>query len=178
MAAIELMPDGMEDLIRDLSSFLILKLNELGCQKYGIEKDDLLQEIHIKIWKACHNGREIQYFNAYVKKIINSVFIDEINRIRREDEKLRSSSVFVESQNGANGNGAPGGQLATDMLLASVDRLREARQRVIKLRLEGFTLEEIAGMNGWSYDKTYAIFSRGLRDLKRQLGRKGVQYED
>jgi len=178
MAAIELMPDGIEKRVRDLSSFLVQRLEALGYQKYGIEKDDLLQEIHIKIWKACNNGREIQYFNAYVKKIINSVFVDEINRIHRENEKLQLSGLLVNDDCVCGGPVVPAGERMTDMLLASVERLRASRQLVMKLRLEGFTVEEIAQMNGWSYDKTCAIFSRGLRDLKRQLGKKGVQYED
>jgi DNA-directed RNA polymerase specialized sigma24 family protein len=170
---------GIEKIVTDLSSFLVSKLNSLGYQRHGLEKDDLLQEIHIRIWKAYKNNHHnIQYFNAYIKKIVYSVFINEINRINKEHKVLETGGPCLDSYNGSNGCGAAPDDPLKSILVASIDGLNKTKQQVIKLRLEGFTFDEIARLNQWSYRKTCNIFYRGLKDLKRKLGEKGIHYED
>lgn len=171
--------DGIEKLVGDLSSYLVSKLNSLGYQRHGIERDDLLQEIHIRIWKAYKDdGHNIRYFNAYLKKIVHSVFINEINRINKENKALVMGGESLNPTNGSNGHG-PGADLSLKNVLAdSLDDLNEPKQRVIKLRLEGFTFGEIAQLNQWSVRKTHGIFYSGLKDLKYKLGEKGIHYED
>jgi DNA-directed RNA polymerase specialized sigma24 family protein len=171
--------DGIEKLVGDLSSYLISKLNSLGYQRHGIERDDLLQEIHIRIWKAYRDdGHNIRYFNAYLKKIVHSVFINEINKINKENKALAMGGESLSPTSCTNGHGSPAGLSLKDVLVESLDDLNELKQRVIKLRLEGFTFGEIAQLNQWSLRKTHGIFYSGLKDLKRKLGEKGIHYED
>lgn len=171
--------DGIEKLVGDLSSYLVSKLNSLGYQRHGLEKDDLLQEIHIRIWRAYKdNHHDIQYFNAYIKKIVYTVFINEINRINKENKALEAGGACLSSYIGSNGHRAAADESWKNILVASIDDLNESKQRVIKLRLEGFTFGEIAQLNKWSYRKTCNMFYRGLKELKQELGKKGIQYED
>jgi RNA polymerase sigma factor (sigma-70 family) len=169
----------MERVVRDLSSHLASTLNSLGYQRHGIEKDDLLQEIHIRIWKSLRNNdRPVQYFNAYLRKIVHSVFINEINRIRKENEVLETGGPCLAPYEGSNARERAEDVFMKNALVATIDGLKESKQQVIKLRLQGFTLGEIARLNRWSYRKTCSIFYRGLKDLKRRLGEKGIRYED
>jgi RNA polymerase sigma factor (sigma-70 family) len=171
--------DGIEKLVIDLSSYLISKLNSLGYQRHGIERDDLLQEIHIRIWKALKDdGHNIHYFNAYLKKIVNSVFINEINKINKENKALEMAGASFDPTNGTNNYGRTTDLSLKDVLVDSLDGLNERKQRVIKLRLEGFTFVEIAQLNKWSLQKTHGIYYSGLKDLKHKLGGKGIHYED
>lgn len=170
---------GMERIVRDLSSHLASTLSSLGYQRHGIEKDDLLQEIHIKIWKSLRdNNHHIQYFNAYLRKIVYSVFINELNRIKKENEVLETGGPCLSPYEGSNGCGTVEDVFLKNTLVASIDGLKESTQRVIRLRLQGFTLGEIAQLNCWPYRKTCSIFYRGLKELKRKLGEKGIRYED
>jgi RNA polymerase sigma factor (sigma-70 family) len=171
--------DGIEKLVKDLSSYLISKLNSLGYQRHGIERDDLLQEIHIRIWKAYKDhSHNIRYFNAYLMKIVHSVFINEINRINKENKALMMGGGSINPTNGTN-RYAPAADLSLkNVLMDSLDDLKEPKQRVIKLRLEGFTFGEIAQLNQWSLRKTHGIFYSGLKDLKHKLGEKGIHHED
>ena len=170
---------GMERVVRDLSSHLASTLNSLGYQRHGIEKDDLLQEIHIRIWKSLRdNKHHIKYFNAYLRKIVHSVFINEINRIKKENEVLETGGPCLIPYEGSNAWGKAEDIFMKNTLVAMIDSLKESKQQVIKLRLQGFTLGEIARLNRWSYRKTCSIFYRGLKDLKRRLGEKGIRYED
>ncbi|HVP91321.1 MAG TPA: sigma-70 family RNA polymerase sigma factor, partial [Terriglobales bacterium] len=153
-------------------------LTAFGYPRYGSDREDLLQEIRIRIWKSLRdNERQIQYFDAYLRKIVYSVFINEINRVQRENELLQKSEARLNAGDGADRN-APEEAALRDVLAASIDDLKEAKQQVLKLRLEGFTLNEIARLNQWPYRKTCSIFYRGLKDLKRKLGERGVHYED
>jgi RNA polymerase sigma factor (sigma-70 family) len=171
--------DRIEKLVGDLSPYLVSKLNSLGYQKYGIERDDLLQEIHIRIWKAYKNdSHNIQYLNAYLKKIVYSVFINEINRINKEHKALVMGGESLNPVNDTNNHGPAADISLKNVLVDSLDDLNETKKQVIKLRLEGFTFSEIAQLNQWSVRKTHGIFYSGLKDLKNKLGEKGIHYED
>ncbi len=169
---------GIERIVRDLSSHLASTLGSLGYQRHGLDKDDLLQEIHIRIWKSLRgNNHDIQYFNAYLRKIVYSVFINEINRINKENEILEAGGPRLSPYEGTNGAGTAGDAYLKNALTASIDGLKESKQRVMKLRLQGFTLDEIAQLNRWTYRKTCGIFYRGVKDLKRNLAEKGIRCE-
>ena len=169
----------MEDILKGLSSHIASTLGALGYRYHGIERDDLLQEVYIKIWKTIRdNGDEIQYPNAYIRRIVYSVFIDEINRINKEKEALNVCGTLSRPRNGRDRLAAGDDEAVRDALLGSINSLKEARQRVIKLRLQGFTLIEIAQLNRWPYRKTCSVFYRGLKELKVRLREKGITYED
>ncbi len=170
---------GINKLVGDLSSYLISKLNSLGYQRHGIERDDLLQEIHIRIWRAYKDdGHNIRYFNAYLKKIVHSVFINEINKINKENRALAMGGESLNPASSTNGRGSAEDLSLKNVLVESLDDLNELKQRVIKLRLEGFTFSEIAQLNQWTLRKTHGIFYSGLKDLKHKLGDRGIHYED
>jgi RNA polymerase sigma factor (sigma-70 family) len=169
----------MEDILKGLSSHIASTLGSLGYQYHGIERDDLLQEVYIKIWKTIRdNDYEIRYLNAYIHKIVYSVFIDEINRINKEKEALHVCGALSRPNNVRNGFAGGDDEIARDALIRSINGLKEARQRVIKLRLQGFTLTEIARLNQWPYRKTCSVFYRGLKELKDRLRAKGISYDD
>jgi len=169
----------MEDILKGLSSHIASTLGALGYQYHGIDRDDLFQEVYIKIWKTIRdNDHEIRYPNAYIRRIVYSVFINEINRINREKEALNLCGTLSRPGNGRKHHDAGDDEAVRDALIGSIDGLRKTRQIVIKLRLQGFTLHEIAGLNRWPYRKTCSVFYRGLKDLKDRLREKGITYED
>lgn len=179
MSRVEWADDDIENLVRDLSSFLAVRLDALGCTRYGIDKDDLLQEIHIRLLKVCRtNGHGIRYFNAYLKKIISSVFINEINRINKEHRALEWGAAYLSPRAGSNGHYPEVRDTLNTLLEDSIAGLKEPKQLVIRLRLEGFSFDEIARLNNWTYRKTCNTFYRGLKELKVRLAEKGVDYED
>jgi len=79
------MPESIERILEALTPHLRSELNFLGYSAHSPDRDDLLQDILIRVWKALKDREdEIQYLNAYVKKIVFSVFINEVNRLERE----------------------------------------------------------------------------------------------
>jgi RNA polymerase sigma factor (sigma-70 family) len=170
---------GMEDILRGLSAHIASALGSLGYRYHGIDRDDLLQEVYIRIWKTIRdNDYEIRYLNAYIHKVVYSVFIEEISRINKEKEALNVCGALSKPRNGRNGFAAGDDEIVRDALIGSINGLRKTRQKVIKLRLQGFTLNEIARLNRWPYRKTCSVFYRGLKELKVRLMEKGITYED
>ncbi len=172
--------DQIEKLILGFSQFIFHKINAFNYQKYGIAQDDLLQEIRIKIWKAyANNGNNIRNFRAYIKKIVTSVVVDEIQKSRKEIKALELNNHYSSNHiEGLQKIDISRKEDFKDTLIQSLEGLKDSRQKVIKLFLSDLTLEEIARLNNWSIGKTNNLFYRGLKDLKNKLKIKGVYYED
>lgn len=173
------MPESIERILEALAPYLRSELDGLGYPTLSPERDDLLQEIRIRIWKAL-KGRDgkIQYFNAYVKKVVLSVFINEVKRLRRERQLISIAEDRRSMGDAGEGNCAGSDNPLRDIIIESLAALGETRRRVIELRLEGFTLAEIARLYHWSVGKACNEFYRGIQELKNGLAERGIHYED
>jgi len=61
-----------------------------------------------------------------------------------------------------------------ERLARTVDELPAVRQAVVRLHLQGYHRDEIAGLLGWSEAKTRNLLYRGLDDLRALLVRQGI----
>lgn len=171
--------DPIDRIIDDMSSYLASSLSSLGIDRYPIDREDLMQEIRIRIWKALKNyDGDIKYLNAYAKRVVYSVFINEIYRLKKEARILESSR----SHYFANGNGDDkddnSSEVLKDRLFKAIATLKTEYQEVVRLRLEGFDIGEIASMKSWSYKKTCNKLYRGIAVLKKKLKEEGYSYEE
>lgn len=147
--------------------------------RFGLDPEDICQEIKIKLWRVLSYEKEIANFPSYIRKIVSSSVIDMLRKLKREEDVF-----FHEKQKRIS-------EMKTDYLseLSEREHLREklaeaigllieSRRRVVKLFLLDMTIEEIAAFYGWSRDKTRNLLYRGLADLKRLLQEKDIDYED
>ena len=61
-----------------------------------------------------------------------------------------------------------------ERLMRAVDELPAARQAVVRLHLQGYHRDEIAGLLGWTEAKTRNLLYRGLDDLRALLAKRGI----
>lgn len=96
-----MMSDSFEEIFETLSPRLSAQLDALGFQGCAAEREDLLQEIRIRIWKTFKNGRRgISNVNAYIKKIVYSVFINEMSRQKRDRQLVcLAGEAFISHTN-------------------------------------------------------------------------------
>jgi len=147
--------------------------------RFGLDPEDICQEIKIKLWRVLGYEKEIANFPSYIRKIVSSSVIDMLRKLKREEDVF-----FHEKQKRIS-------EMKTDYLSELCERehlrdklaeaiglLIESRRRVVKLFLLDMTIEEIAAFYGWSRDKTRNLLYRGLADLKRLLQEKDIDYED
>jgi RNA polymerase sigma-70 factor (ECF subfamily) len=171
--------DEFKAILDRFSRMIGAHINKFNPQRFGLDPEDLAQDIRIKIWRLLDNEKEIGNLASYLKKIVNSSVIDKLRKWKREDGVL-----FVERQKKISetkrGYSAafPLEEVLRESVAEAVDSLIESRRKVVRLYLLDLTIEEISALYNWSQDRTRNLLYRGLADLKRILRKKDIEYED
>jgi RNA polymerase sigma factor (sigma-70 family) len=135
---------------------------------YGIQVEDLIQDVRFRLWRAFHREIDGRKVGSYIKKVVNSVIINHLTEARRELDVLRlttettSGSTTSEFEN---------------IVAECVESLSESRRVVVKMFLKGLSVPDIAQALKWTKSKTYNLRDRGIRDLRKRLSSRGVEYE-
>ncbi len=165
--------------VEQFSQFIRSHIQRFEPQRKGIDPDDILQEVKIKIWNILTDEKKIENYASYIKKIVNSTFIDHLRRTRREELILFSEMQRkIAERRGTYKKERIDEKNYKNILGKSVDSLLDSRKKVVKLYLLNMTLEEISEYFNWSPHKTRNLLYRGLNDLKKILQEKGIEYED
>ncbi len=168
-----------ESVINKFSIFIKANIQKYNIQKNGLDPDDIIQEVKIKIWKLLNDEKNIKNYASYIRKIVDSSVIDHLRKLKREegilDFERRKIISEIKSRYGS--------EITLDkdlkkMIAQSVDSLIESRKKVVKLFLLNMKIDEIAALFLWSRDKTRNLLYRGLNDLKKILRERGIEYED
>lgn len=73
----------LAEILDRFSSFIKANIHRYNLPKFGLEIDDILQEI--KIWKILHHEKKITNYSSYIKKIVDSSVIDQFRKFKREE---------------------------------------------------------------------------------------------
>jgi RNA polymerase sigma factor (sigma-70 family) len=169
----------LRSLLNRFGILIKVQVAKFNLQKFGLDPEDVSQEISIKLWKILQDEKDIRNYPSYIRKIINSSVIDVLRKWKREEnvflyEKLRRVSEMK--------NDYLPDPLYEDHLKTAVGEavncLLESRRKVVKLFLLGMTIEEISAYLDWSKDKTRNLLYRGLTDLKKRLKKRDINYEN
>jgi len=149
-------------------------IGKYGLGRYPIDPEDVLQESRIRLWKALENGNDIRHLAAYVKRVVDSVIFEDLKKIRRDQSLFQAEGVRPFAGEGGEAAGSiasrPG---MVEALAAAVGSLKRSRRVVLTMTIAGFSLPEIAALNRWSRKKTYALYERGVKDLRKLVGEEG-----
>jgi RNA polymerase sigma-70 factor (ECF subfamily) len=109
---------------------------------------------------------------------VESAVIDQIRRIRREEEVFYSERQKLISE--IEPKGSPySEQLGSlkETIIKAADNLIDSRKTVVKLYLLNMSLPEISDYLNFSQAKTRNLLYRGLEDLKKILKEMGLKDE-
>jgi RNA polymerase sigma factor (sigma-70 family) len=147
--------------------------------RFGLDPEDICQEIKIKLWRVLSHEKEIANFPSYIRKVVSSSVIDMLRKVKREEDVfLHEKQKRISEMKADYLSELAAREQLRDKLAEAVGLLIESRRRVVKLFLLDMTIEEIAAFYGWSKDKTRNLLYRGMADLKRLLQDKDIDYED
>ncbi|MGB9836174.1 MAG: RNA polymerase sigma factor [Candidatus Saccharicenans sp.] len=159
-----------EKLLNNYSSFLHSLVRRYNLDRFGLEAEDLLQEVRLRIWKLVSDEKKLINPASYLRKMVDSVVIDQIRRLRKEEEFFLSEKLRLISELDPD---PPLYDYSTSSLreeiLRALDQLMDTRKMVVKLYLLNMSLKEIASYLNFSEDKTRNLLYRGLTDLKNLL---------
>ncbi|MGB8951699.1 MAG: RNA polymerase sigma factor [Candidatus Aminicenantales bacterium] len=169
-----------KSLIDRFSRFINIHIQKFNLYKLGLDANDILQEIKIKIWKVLDSEKKITNYASYIKKIVDSSVIDQIRKIKREEGiyNCEINKRISEQKNSYLSRLSHTEKDLKEIVGRAVDSLIESRRKVVKLYFLSMTIEEIAHYFHWSNDKTRNLLYRGLSDLKKKLKEREIDYED
>jgi RNA polymerase sigma-70 factor (ECF subfamily) len=169
----------LEAVLENFSSFIRIHIGKFNLPRFGLDPEDISQEINIKIWKLLNNEKEISNYPSYIKKIVHSSVIDFLRKWKREDriffqEKQKKISEIKRDYH----TGCQQEDQMKEAIAEATNSLIESRRKVVKLFLLDMNIEEISAFYNWSQNKTRNLLYRGLSDLKRILKDKDIDYEN
>jgi RNA polymerase sigma factor (sigma-70 family) len=165
--------DELESLVMRFARFAGRIAHDRGLHQEDV--DELLQELRVRFWRARKDGlRDLSA--GYVRRAAISAALDIIRR-RRVDR-----NVSIDDQDGARPLptlAAGPAELLDQSELAqrvarAVDGLAPPRRAAVRMYLDGYRREEIAGLLHWSDAKTRNLLYRGLADLRAVLLAQGI----
>lgn len=144
-------------------------------------RDDLVQSavtrlIEIEARAANDEGNR-EYAASYLWKVAYSVLVDEIRRQRRQRE-VAMADDFPEPparDDRSDPLRSCEAREISDAIADCLSRIVRPRRLAVTLHLQGHTVPEAAALLGWGEKKTENLVYRGLADLKKCLGSKGVR---
>ncbi|MDD8021321.1 MAG: hypothetical protein PHU81_09155, partial [Acidobacteriota bacterium] len=124
------------------------------------------------------NEKTIAYPPSYLRKVVESAVIDQIRRIRKEEEVFYTEKQKLISEVEPRGS-SYNEQMAClkDFIIKATDNLMDSRKTVVKLYLLNMTLPEISAYLNFTQSKARNLLYRGLEDLKKILKDMGLDEE-
>ena len=162
--------EDLRQILENYAQYMNVQVQRYNLPKYGLDPEDILQEVKIRIWKLICSEKTIAFPTSYIRKIISSAVIDQLRKHRREDSLFRrEKQIRVSEQKDPYCWEKVRKQALQETVGQAVNRLISSRRQVVKLYLMNLTIPEISSYLNWSHDKTRNLLYRGLADLKETL---------
>lgn len=140
------------------------------------EKEEIDQDVKLKLLKAAARGKKIDNFRSYVWKMVYTttldvisarcpaVCLDEALEMRRSHleayvDTLSPEYLFEEKE-------------LLALTLKAIDRLPQRRKAAVLYHLQGLSLEEISVYLGESINASRHLLYRGLEEVKSKVAER------
>lgn len=164
------MEEEFERLLKSYAQFLNIHIKKYNLQKYGLDPEDILQDVRIKLWRLVSEQRTVFSHGSYLKRIINSSVIDHLRKARRDSALLsQEKKKFINEIANSYNKDTAHRRIFEETVGKAVDRLIDSRRQVVKLYLLNFSVQDISIYMNWSLDRTRNLLYRGLADLRKSL---------
>ena len=146
------------------------------CQRYlsagtlAEEADDIVQETLVKLWKMRERLSEYQSIEALGMTIARNLCIDHLRRNKAQTASLEQMKHPAEICTAAERTDqAIIGEDTQRRLNRAMDRLPDTQRRMLLLRSEGKSLDEIAEICGTNKTSTKTMISAARRSLLKMM---------
>jgi RNA polymerase sigma factor (sigma-70 family) len=138
-----------------------------GYVEGAADHDDLMQDILVAVWRALPRFRAESSERTFVFRIAHNRGSTFLTR-RRDDEPLTQESSIPDPRPGPDEEMDRARSRAR--LVAAVRTLPEAQRQAVMLRLEGFSVPEIAALQDVSENNVSVRLTRARDRLRELLG--------
>lgn len=178
MDLIQKREEEFNDILNGYDRLISSLIHNYNLPKYGLDPEDIVQEVKIRIWKLICTDRVIHKHGPYIKKIVYTTIIDQFRKNQREEELLRHEKHKHISETKSYYDAEVIRKSAlSEALRHAVERLITSRRQVVKLYLLNLNIREIASYLNMSQDKIRNLLYRGLADIRKYLQTAGIHDE-
>jgi RNA polymerase sigma-70 factor (ECF subfamily) len=139
----------------------------------GPEREDIEQEIKLKLWKMVRRGKDIRNLKSYLGRMVYTSALDVIakrgNLVSLDNLPVESRSAALGDDRGPGPEALAERSQMRDRIRAVMDGLPERRRAVLELHMTGQDIEQMAGRLGWSSHRVRHLLYRGLGDVRKKL---------
>jgi RNA polymerase sigma-70 factor (ECF subfamily) len=174
----------LEDLLARFGGLLRATIRRICPPDLGIDTQDIEQEARVRLWKALGRATESEIVASYVQKVAATSTIDAIRAALARRDRKPLADLESDADDGGAATEIDSKEATPEDLArrrevgaaieAAVAALSPRRRRAVRLHLYGLSSPEVARLTGWSETKIRSLVSRGLAEVRRELGRKGV----
>jgi RNA polymerase sigma-70 factor (ECF subfamily) len=163
----------LEDIANSIKNIIFANFSKTSQE----EREDIEQEVKLKIWKVASNGKKITNLRSYLWKVVYTTALDLIQErlpnasdeeiIKQIDSlnisrlELLSPELLLQKKEHA------------DILKNEIHSLPKRRKAVLELYLSGMNLEEITEFLGWGQNEVRHLLYRGIQELTERVGESG-----
>lgn len=161
---------SFEEIVTHFTCFIYANILKYDVSKKGIDPEDIIQDVRIKIWNLLKNEKSIKNYTSYIKKIVDTSVIDHIRKNRRvENIIFLEKRIKISEQKTRNLKNLSQNHFSGEIIHEKIEHLLETRKKVVKLFFLGLSIKEISICLNWSNHKTRNLLYRGLADLKNLI---------
>ncbi len=148
------------------------------CQHYidtatlAVDADDIVQEALVRLWKMRDKLFQYQSIEALAMTIVRNLSIDYIRREQRRDSidaTTAISSATLQTASTITSDQALIGEDTQRRLEQALDKLPSTQRRMLLMRSEGKSLDEIASTCGANKTSTKTMISAARRALLQSM---------
>jgi RNA polymerase sigma-70 factor (ECF subfamily) len=140
-----------------------------GYESDGDQQRDLLQEMHIELWRSLKGFDHRCSLRTWVYRVANNVGADHVAKRRKVSERLVELEAISADPTAQAGKAQERHREELAQLQALIHRLAPLDRQIILLYLEGATAAEIADVTGLTPGNTATKIHRIKRLLNRNF---------
>ena len=173
-------------ILKEYGGWLRRTVQRLCPRDLGVLPEDVEQEVAMRLWRALRRNEDIENPAAFLHRVASTATIDAMRRVRAQRKDMTSSLQETDADGEGGGptlidaGPSPERAVAQRQVLVKVkcalERMPENRREAVKLYLQGFKIQEVADLLGWTEPKARNLLYRGLRTLRQELGEAGFEY--
>ncbi len=156
-----------DQIVRKYSTVIAAAIRRVCLQRYESLLPDVTQEVHVALWKAIKEKKQIDNPAAYIYRVALTTGLKIVEREKRQ-AVASSSSENSEAMVDPRSEILERAKLLEQLL----DKLKPDEAKALRAYLAGYSHTEIAQLFGWSPSVARHNVYRSIDKLKRQCARE------
>ena len=175
MAGVKPQVPDVDALIQEYGTLIRNVVRRVGGRQVALVEDDVRQRVVVALWEHVRREPNIVAPASYIYRMAVRETVRAVRReLARPWAEDRSDPDSSALRAPTDPHSALQATETAEAIESALSSLSIERSRAVRAHLEGFGVEEIMSLNGWTYQKTRNLVARGVKDLRFALRARGI----